>query len=205
MSMIKFQKLVGAVIFALLIFTAINVGFDEFLDREPLEETVYPVPGGEESEAAAVEQPAVETAGGAEAAVGEASTTEQAPATEAAAPSPLSLLLAAADPENGRKIARKCAVCHDLSPAARKKVGPGLWGIVGAPRAAHEGFKYSAAFSALDGTWSYQELDAFLAKPKAYVPGTKMAFAGLKSPEDRADLIAFLRTLSDNPTPLPGE
>jgi len=200
MSGIEINKLVGAVLVALLLLTAINVGVDEFLEPEPMEKQVYPALAGAEPDA------------GEASASGETSTAEaaskvasEAVATATAGASELAARLAAADPEAGRKIARKCAACHDLSDKKRNKVGPALWGVVGRPKAAHEGYSYSAAFKNLEGDWTYADLDAFLAKPKAFVPGTKMSFGGLKKPEDRANLLAFLRTVGDTPAPLPGE
>ncbi len=115
----------------------------------------------------------------------------------------LAALLAKADPAKGAKIAKKCASCHSLEKGGPNKVGPNLWGVVGRPVASHPGFNYSDALKQLGGSWDFERLDRFLTAPKKYVPGTKMGFAGIKKPEDRADLLAYLRTLSDNPAPLP--
>lgn len=125
----------------------------------------------------------------------------------AAAPTlPLPDLLAAADPRQGAKIAQKCHVCHDLGPDSANRTGPGLWGVVGRPIAAHPDFAYSDGLKALaakDGKWTYAELFDFLRDPRAYVPGSKMTFEGLPSAQDRADVLAFLQTLSDAPVPFP--
>lgn len=131
-----------------------------------------------------------------------------APAADAAAPAaeavPIAKLLASADPAKGRAAAKACAACHDLSNANANKVGPGLWGVVDRPIAHHPDFAYSDALKAKSADkWDYEHLNAFLTSPKAYAPGTKMGFAGIKKDEDRANVIAFLRTLSDNPVPLP--
>jgi cytochrome c len=113
-------------------------------------------------------------------------------------------LLKAADPANGKKIAAKCSICHTFDKGAAAKVGPNLWDVVGGPHAHMEGFAYSDAMKALhDQTWTFEALNTFITDPKAAVPGTKMAFAGIKKAEDRAAVIAFLRSLSDNPKPLP--
>ena len=112
-------------------------------------------------------------------------------------------LLKAADPAAGQKVAAKCKACHDFSKGGPNKVGPNLWDIVGAKHAHAAGFNYSDAIKGLSGDWTYENLDKFLAAPKGYAPGTKMAFPGLKKPEERAALIAYLRTLSDSPKPLP--
>ena len=128
----------------------------------------------------------------------------EAPAAEAEAPErPFAALLAAADADNGAKLAKKCLACHTAEKGGKDKVGPNLWGIVGRPVAAREGFAYSDALRNLGGEWTYERLDAFITDPKGFVPGTKMSFAGIKKAEDRADIVAWLRTLADEPPPLP--
>jgi cytochrome c len=113
-------------------------------------------------------------------------------------------LLAAADPAAGAKAVKKCTACHSLNQGGKHRLGPNLWDIVGRPVASAAGYKYSKALKSKSGeTWSYGNLDVYLTKPKGWAPGTKMAFAGLKKPERRADLIAHLRSLSDNPAALP--
>lgn len=112
-------------------------------------------------------------------------------------------LLASADVENGAKVFRKCRACHNAEKGAGNKVGPNLWNVVNADYAHSDGFSYSNAMREKQGAWTYESLNEFIAKPRDYVPGTKMAFAGIKEVDDRADLIAYLRTLSDSPAPLP--
>jgi len=136
-----------------------------------------------------------------------------APAATAAAPAapaapalePIGPLLASANPENGATAARRaCASCHSFNEGGRNGVGPNLWGIVGANHARVEGFNYSAANRALsDKPWDFEALNAFIAAPSRAMPGTRMAFAGLANAQQRADIIAYLRTLSNNPVPLP--
>ena len=111
--------------------------------------------------------------------------------------------LAAGDADKGAKIYKKCKACHTLDEGGKNKVGPNLWNIVGAAKARSAGFGYSSAMRSKGGTWTYEDLSAFLEGPRAYLKGTKMAFAGVKKARDRANLIAFLRSLSASPAPLP--
>jgi len=116
---------------------------------------------------------------------------------------PIENLLASASVEHGEQIAKQCQICHNLQKGQGKKVGPDLYGIVGRPRASEPGFNYSAAMKAKGGNWTIDDLNAFLTKPSAFIPGTAMTFAGLPRETQRADLIVYLNTLSDNPQPLP--
>lgn len=116
-------------------------------------------------------------------------------------------LLASANIEDGEAIHKKCMACHTVEKGGANKTGPNLWDIVNRPIASHEGFSYSAAIKDFSKgsseKWTYENLDHFLTSPKGLVKGTAMGFAGVKKTQERADLIAYLRTLSDNPAPLP--
>ncbi len=112
-------------------------------------------------------------------------------------------LLASANSGDGEKVFKKCKACHTAGKGGAHKVGPNLWDVVGRAKAGAEGYKFSGVLAGLGGAWSYEDLDAFLTKPKAFAPGTKMTFAGLKKAADRAAIIAYLRALSDSPKPLP--
>ena len=116
----------------------------------------------------------------------------------------LAALLAKADVARGKKIAKKCVACHTFNSGGKNRVGPNLWNIVGANLAHVADFKYSNAMKTRGGTWSYEFLDCFLKKPKSCIKGTKMGYSGLKKAAQRADLIAYLRSLSNAPIPLPG-
>jgi cytochrome c len=123
----------------------------------------------------------------------------------AAAPAevPIENLLASASADRGAQVGKQCAACHNFQEGAGAKVGPDLYGIVGRPAASAPGFNYSAALKAKGGTWTFQALNAWLTKPSAYAPGTAMTFAGLTNEKQRADVIAYLDSLSPNPVPLP--
>ena len=122
---------------------------------------------------------------------------------EPTGPEPIAAFLATATVEDGMQVARKCTSCHTFEPGGANRVGPNLANIVGAKTAHLDNFAYSGAFQDLNGTWTYEDLNQFLYKPRDYVPGTKMTLVGLKNPEDRAAVIAYMRSLTDNPPPLP--
>ena len=116
---------------------------------------------------------------------------------------PVLAMLATADPAVGQKAFKKCVACHSIDKGGKNKVGPNLYAVVNGARAGNGAFRYSKALKELGGNWDYVSLNGFLAKPKEYLPGTKMGFAGLKKVGDRAAVIAYLRTLADSPAALP--
>ena len=130
-----------------------------------------------------------------------------APAKPAApvAAVPLPVLLAKADPARGQTLTKVCATCHSFDKGGAAKVGPNLYGVVGRPKASSAGFGYSDALKAKGGDWTFADLDAFITSPKTYVAGTKMGFAGEPDAGKRADILVYLRSLSDNPEPLPAK
>jgi len=109
-------------------------------------------------------------------------------------PVDIASLMRVADASKGAKIFKKCATCHNVERGGANKVGPNLYSIVGRKKASNSSFAYSDAMKSKGGSWGREDLNQFLAKPKNYVPGTKMAFAGLKKPQDRADVIAYLES-----------
>lgn len=136
-----------------------------------------------------------------------AEAKEDAGGGEPAGPEPIGPMLAAADVGQGEKVFKKCAACHTVDNGGANKVGPNLWNIVNRPVASHDGFGYSGPMKdyAQGGSvvWEYENLNQFVLAPKKYIKGTSMGFAGLKKPDDRANVIAYLRSLSDSPAPLP--
>ena len=181
MSGLEVNKIIASIIFAVLIVTLIGHFGDLLIDTEhhDQKETAYKID---------VEESA--TAGG--------TVTKKEEIIE-----PISALLASASMDNGEKLFKKCATCHNYEKGSANKVGPNLWNLINRPKANVEGFAYSKALAEYGGEWGYEELAEFLYKPKKYIKGTKMNFAGLKKVKDRADLVYFLREHSDNPAPLP--
>lgn len=133
--------------------------------------------------------------------VAQAATTDAAAAVKA---EPLPVLLAKADIGKGMAGAKACAACHNFEKGGANKVGPALWNVVGRKMGSADGFTYSDGFKAMgDKPWEFDALDAWLKAPKEYIPGTKMAFGGIRNDQDRANVIAYLDSLSDAPQPLP--
>lgn len=180
MNALQFNKWAGSILGALLVFFGARVLVHEGLEIEKPEKPGYQIAVPEEA--------------------APASTEAAAPAAPAV---PLPQLLAAANAEAGQKSAKVCVTCHAFEKGAPNKTGPGLYGVVGRKIASHEGFAYSKALQEKGGDWSFDNLNAFLTSPKAFAPNTKMTFAGIAKPEDRANVIAYLRSLADTPVPLP--
>ncbi|MGH6953310.1 MAG: c-type cytochrome [Alphaproteobacteria bacterium] len=177
-NVFEFNKFAGAVLMTALVTVVISHVGDALL------------PEAEEAAHAAVEP----TKG----------ATEAADTKQAAAPAaPLGERLAAANLESGRAAAKACTQCHTLEKGGANKQGPTLWDVVGRGKAQVQGFAYSPAMAKAGGDWSYEDLDSFVHKPKDKVPGTKMTFVGVRDGQKRADLILFLRSLSDQPKALP--
>ena len=113
------------------------------------------------------------------------------------------MLLASADVAKGEAAHKKCLACHDFTKGGPNKTGPNQWDVVERPIASHEGFAYSDALKAhANEKWTYENIFTFLNNPKAFAPGTKMTLS-VKSPTERANILAYLRTLSDSPKPFP--
>src|SRR5918998_1529906 len=177
MDSFELNKFAGAILGVLLFTMSIHLlGGALFSPRKPA------VPGYD------LPAPPEETAAGA--------------APQAAA-EPLPVLLAKADVGKGQASFKKCAACHTAEQGGPNKVGPNLYGVVGAPKARIAGFNYSGPLKAKGGEWSYEELNAFITNPKAHIPGTIMAFAGIPQAGERADLLSYLRSLHASPPPLP--
>ncbi|MEO7564789.1 MAG: cytochrome c family protein [Sphingomicrobium sp.] len=116
---------------------------------------------------------------------------------------PIEFFLAKADAAKGAQVFNKCAACHNATKGGPNGLGPNLWDVLGEPIGKGKGFAFSDALSKIGGTWNWTNLDHWLASPRAMAPGTKMTFAGLGNPQERADVIAYLNQQSDSPLPLP--
>jgi cytochrome c len=177
MDSFELNKILGALLFTCLCLLALSIG------AEAMFHPVKPAKPGFE---VAVKEHA---AGG-----------EQA---KAEPDEPIEKLLASASIDKGANAAKKCAACHTFGKGEPNRVGPNLYGVVGRPKGTEGGFDYSASLKGKGGNWSVADLNAFLTNPKAFVPGTKMSFAGVPRGSERADVIAFLNSKSDAPAPLP--
>lgn len=120
-------------------------------------------------------------------------------------PEPILGLIAGADLAKGESLSKQCTACHDFANGGADRVGPNLWGVVGGPKAHRAGFAYSDDLKAAGGNWNYDDLNRFLWKPKSLIAGTKMNFIGIKKPEDRAAMIAWLRQQGSGSYGLPSE
>jgi cytochrome c len=179
MDTMEVNKGIAAVLIAGIIFFLTGLLGDHLVHQTELEKTVLAI--------AAAPEP---SAGGPAAPTG---------------PGDITPLLASADVKTGEQFThRVCIACHTFDKGGKNGVGPNLYGVVERPRDDEPGFSYSPAMEKFKGQpWSFDALNDWLYKPSAYVPGTRMSFAGITSDKQRADVIAYLRTLSDNPAPLP--
>jgi cytochrome c len=175
----EWNKIAGGVLGTILFVLVVRIASGAIFDQEQPAKPGYVVPGVVEETASASSAP-----------------------VEEAMPD-WGTVLPTADAAKGHDISHKCEQCHDLSKGGPNKIGPNLWGVIARARASHPGFDYSAAMKAKGGNWTFDEVFKFLKSPQAYIEGTKMTFAGLANPQDRINLIAYLRQDSDSPVPIP--
>ncbi len=176
MNALDFNKIAGAGLAAVLLITVLNIAGDAIYKPRVPEQTAMTVAAEEEDK------------GGAAA---------------AADTRPLPVLLAEGNAKEGEKAFKKCVSCHTAEKGGPNRVGPNLHDVVGRKAAGTPGFSFSSAMAGFGKPWSFAELDAFLANPKGVVAGTKMTFAGIKNPVERANLLLYIRSLSDAPKDLP--
>lgn len=180
MSAFEWNKVIGAILVALLVIKVADIAGDAALHAKVLAKPAYPIAGVTPAK----------------------TTTKVAKAAPVKIPA-IGPLLAKASVDEGKKVARKCAICHNFEKGAGTKIGPDLWNVVGRTMGQGDNFNFSDAMKKKGAKIDYKTLNHFLYDPQTFVPGTKMTFTGVKDPQERADVIAFLRTLSDNPKPLP--
>ncbi len=169
-SNLENNKIFAAVLVAGIVVMLSGFFADRIVHSENLEEEAFPIE------------------------VAEADTTGGAPAAVAVA-DPIDGLIAAADIDRGQKLSKACAACHSFDKGGANKIGPNLFGVFGAGKGKHAGFSYSDAMVAKGGSWDVDSLNQFLWKPKKYIAGTKMNYAGLKKAEDRAAIVKYLQSL----------
>lgn len=215
MDSFELSKITGAMLAALLLIVGSNVIIDAITATpagQPLAGYALPTATAEAAGEAAPVAATVEQTAAAPAAPGAGPAAGKEAAAPAAAPAAAGFdakavvaMLASAKADEGAAIFKKCASCHVVKKDAPSSVGPNLWGVVNRPKAAQSDFaaKYSEALKAKGGGWTYENLALFLHQPKGYIAGTKMVFAGIKDPNEIAQIIAYLRTLADAPAPLP--
>jgi len=179
MDSFELNKIAGAVLATLLVTLGLNIFSGIIFAPRPAGDAGYPLPVPQEDAA------------------------PQGTAAPAAQTEPLPVLLASADVAKGQAAVRKCASCHSFDKGGPNRVGPNLHEVVGRPKAAVPNFSYSAALKGKGGEWTFEDINAFIQNPKGYANGPTMAFAGVGSAAERADILAYLRSLSDSPKPLP--
>ena len=171
----RFNTAAGWVLFAGIVALGSSIIASESFHSERPEKMAYPIEG-------------------VEAAAGEGG---------AAAEQPIEAYLAKADPAKGAEVFKKCAACHNADKGGPNQLGPNLWDVLGEPIGQGKGFAFSPALSTHGGNWDWKSLSAWLTSPKSFANGTKMTFAGISNPQDRANVIAFLNQHSDSPLPPP--
>ncbi len=169
----RFNTIAGWVLFAGIVALGASIVTGEMFHAERPETMGYPIEG-------------VEVEGGA----------------GAEADKPIAFYLATADVARGEQVFKKCAACHNAEPGGANALGPALYGVMGNPVAAHPGFAFSDALKSKGGTWDWETMSQWLKSPKSFAPGTKMTFAGLGKPEDRANILAYMNAQGSN-LPLP--
>jgi cytochrome c len=179
MDSFEFNKIAAAILIALLTIKGADLISNHLIEPHMLKENVYKIAGVSASSSGA---PAEAVKKG---------------------PEPIEPLLAAANVQQGEVVFKKCTSCHTIEKGGPNRIGPNLYGIVGAHKAKHPGYTYSSAMEGKGGDWSLDDLNVYLYSPRDFVPGTKMSFAGIKDDKERADLIAYLMKQSDSPMPLP--
>ena len=174
------NKIIVSIVFAVILIVGINKIADSIYYVEKPEKSAYQV----------------------ESVTTVASTATSETNSENSGTGNIMALFASASAAEGAKIFSKCKACHSIAKGGGNKIGPALWGVLGRKAGSLSDYKYSKAMIAYGKPWSFEEMDGFLAKPKEWIKGTKMSYAGLKSAKDRASLILYMNENTDSPLPL---
>jgi len=180
MDSFEINKIIAAVLLTALIVIGIGKFTDILFHKEKLEQSAYKVEGLE----AAV-------------------TDSDAEKSKVEEKVDISALLAMGDIAHGEKVFKKCSACHMIASDGKNMIGPNLWEVIGRTAGSVSDYKYSKAMVAYGKAWNFEEMNAYLIKPQAYIKGTKMAFAGLRKEKDRASVILYMNSKSSSPKPLP--
>ena len=173
------NKIIVSIVFAVILILGINKIADSIFYVEKPEQSAYQV-----------------------ASVTTASTTTSETSSESSESENIMTLFASTSIDDGKKVFKKCAACHSIAKGGANKIGPALWGVIGRKAGSISDYKYSKALAAHGKSWSFEEMNGFLIKPKDWIKGTKMSFAGLKNAKDRAAVILYMNENSDSPLPL---
>ena len=181
MDSFEINKIIGAILLTALIIIGIGKFADILFDVEKPKESAYKVEG--------LEMATTQTSASSEMKVEEKIN--------------ISELLALGDMAHGEKVFKKCSACHMIASDGKNMIGPNLWEVIGRTAGSVSDYKYSKAMVAYGKAWDFEEMNAYLIKPQAYIKGTKMAFAGLRKEKDRASVILYMNSKSSSPKPLP--
>ncbi len=180
MDSFELNKIIAAILLTALIIIGIGKITDILFYVEKPKQSAYKIEG-------------LETVGTTSASA-EKKTVEKVDITQ---------LLAMGDINHGQKVFKKCSACHMIASDGKNMIGPNLWSVIGRQAGSVDDYKYSKAMLAYGKEWSFEEMNAYLIKPQAYIKGTKMAFAGLRKEKDRASVILYMNSKSASPKPLP--
>ena len=174
------NKIIVSILLALILILGINKIADTIYYVNKPEKSAYQVAG-------------ITTA---------ASNTNSETSSQGESTQDIMALFASTSLTDGKKIFKKCAACHSISEGGKNKIGPALWGVLGRPAGSVTDYKYSKAMAAYGKNWSFEEMNGFLTKPKDWIKGTNMSFAGLKSAKERAAIILYMNKNTNSPLPL---
>ena len=192
------RDVIGAILFTIAVFAFVNFVGDMAIPKHVPENEVAsaaPEPAADEAVSAPEPEPTP-----APEPVAEAAPTPAPIATKpnaAAIPAVVANALAGNAAKGKKTFRKKCMSCHTMDKGGKDRTGPNLWGVVGRAKGAAENFRYSDTLKMFGGVWTEAEIGSFIAGPRTFIRDTKMTFAGLKNADDRADVIAYLKTLAD--------